>query len=149
MTPSIVVRRTLTVVLVIAALLGGFAAIRVAAAWTANAAPLEASPIAADELRARLADEKDRSTMLEDRLTALTSHAQQLESALATAQGRLETDNGNARDLAAQLAAAKDKLAALERSIRQAHAAGRTVVVTTSTRAGSRSTVSEGEGDGD
>jgi septal ring factor EnvC (AmiA/AmiB activator) len=137
MTPATIVRRTVTVFLVCATVIAGFGAIRVAADWTASAAPLEASPIAAEELKARLADEQDRSGMLEDRLATLTGHAQQLEAALATAQARLDADTSNAQDLTAQLAAAKQKLAALERSIRQARAVQSTVVVTTTTRTGS------------
>ena len=145
MNRAIVLRRTLTVLLVCAAVLGGFGAIRIASAWTADAAPLEASPIAADELIARLGAEQDRSATLEDRLAALTTHAQQLESALATAQARLEADSSSARDLATQLAAAKERLANLERSIRQTQAAQQGTVVTTSTQAGSGTGEREGE----
>ena len=136
MTHSAVLRRTLTVLLLCGAVFGGFSAIRVAAAWTASGAPLEVSPIAPDVLRARLANEQDRSARLQDRLVTLTSHAQELESALMAAQARLDTDRINAQDLAAQLATAKQKLAALERSIRQARAAQSTVVVTTSSVTG-------------
>ena len=143
------IRRTLTVVLVCAAVLFGFGAIRVAAAWTASAAPLEASPVAAEELKARLADEQDRSAALADRLVALAGHAQQLESALLAAQARLEADSMNADDLTAQLATARQKLAALERSIRQAQAARNTVVVSSSTGTGTGGVGSGGESNDD
>jgi chromosome segregation ATPase len=145
MTRATSLRRTLIVLLVGVAVLAGFGAIRIAAAWTADAAPLEASPIAADELISRLTDEQGRSATLEDRLAVLTTHAEQLESALATAQARLEADSSNAQNLATQLATAKAKLAALERSIGQARAGQQAVVVTTSTRQSGAAGAPEGE----
>ena len=46
-TSSLPIRRTLTVVAAVAALLLGFTAIRAASAWTAEAAPLVANPVSA------------------------------------------------------------------------------------------------------
>lgn len=147
MTRSTVARRCMTVLLIGIVVAVGIGAIRVAAAWTASAAPLEASPVSADELRARLADETGRSAMLEDRLATLTTHAQELESALMTAQARLDSDANHAQDLATQLAVAKKKLAALERSIRAAQTARSAVVVTTSSAGGSATVAERESGD--
>jgi chromosome segregation ATPase len=143
-------RRAVLTLLIGASALAGFGAIRVAAAWTASAAPLEASPVAADVLRARLIDETSRSAAIEDRLAAITAHARELESALATAQVGLDADAHHAQELTAQLAAAKKKLAALERSIQQARAPGRTVMVTTTSTSTDRGHAEpESEGDDD
>jgi chromosome segregation ATPase len=145
MTRSAVARRATTSLLIAAAVVAGFGAIRVAAAWTAAAAPLEVSPASTDELRARLADQTDRSVLLEDRLATLVAHARELESALTVAQSRVDADAGHAQDLAAQLAAAKQKLAALQRSIRAAQATGtHRLVVTTSSATGGATREREG-----
>ena len=62
-TPSLPIRRRFTVVVAVAALVLGFTAIRVASAWTADAAPLVAGPASAAPSRSarRLADEQARS----------------------------------------------------------------------------------------
>jgi chromosome segregation ATPase len=113
-------RRILTVVAVAASLLIGVGAIRASAAWTASASPLDMAPVSAETLQARLADESARSAALVDRLTALTLHADELSAALASAEARIGSDAEHAARLAEDLAAAKKKLAALEKSIRQA-----------------------------
>ena len=64
---SLRLRRTLTLIIAVSALLLGFAAIRAASAWTAEAAPLVVSPTAATQIEARLAAEQSRSAELEHR----------------------------------------------------------------------------------
>lgn len=120
---STATRRVATVLVVVASLILGFGAIRASAAWTAASAPLSMSPASAESLQARLADETERSSALRDDLAGLMTHAQDLTSALDAAQARIDTDAGHAAVLAKDLAKAKAKLAALERSIRQARAA--------------------------
>jgi chromosome segregation ATPase len=112
-------RRILTVIAVAASLLLGFGAIRASAAWTAAAAPLAVSPVSAEQLKSRLVEESARSAVLVDRLTSLTSHANELASALAAAEARIGEDAAHAATLAKDLASAKKKLAELEKSIAQ------------------------------
>lgn len=114
------VRRLLTVIAVAGSLLLGFGAIRASAAWTAAAAPLTVAPVTVDALQARVAEESARSADLLDRLTALTAHADELSAALEAAQTRIGEDTSQATTLAKDLAAAKKKLAALEKSIQAA-----------------------------
>jgi len=113
-------RRILTVVAVVASLLVGLGAIRAAAAWTASAAPLDVAPVSAESLQARLANESARSQALVDRLTELTAHTEELTVALAAAEARIGSDAEDAAQLTKDLAAARKKLAALEKSIREA-----------------------------
>jgi peptidoglycan hydrolase CwlO-like protein len=120
MNTRLLARRLVTATGVALAVVVGFGAIRVAAAWTAASAPLVVSPITAATLQARLADEQARSAMLRDQLATLTSQTQDLAAALERAQERIASDTGNAKDLATQLKAAKRRLAVLEAAIAQA-----------------------------
>ena len=86
------IRRTLTVVIAVAALLLGFAAIRAASAWTAEAAPLVASPASATSIESRLTDEQARSADLQDRLDAITGQTDDMAAALQAAQDRIAAD---------------------------------------------------------
>ena len=97
------IRRSLTIILAIAALLVGFGAIRAASAWTASAAPLVASPASAKAVEAQLVAEQARSAALEDQLRSLTAQTDEMTSALEAAQARMATDATHADDLAAQL----------------------------------------------
>lgn len=147
------VRRTLTLVLAVAALLLGFAAIRAASAWTAEAAPLVVSPTAAADIEAKLAAEQARTLELEGQIATMSGQAAELTAALQAAQDRIVTDGGHADQLAADLAAAKAHLKKLEAAIKAASAQKTvTVVRTTAPSGGSTSTAdheSEHEGGGD
>ena len=72
---SLRLRRTPDPVLAVAALLLGFAAIRAASAWTAEAAPLVVEPDAGDVIEAELAAEQARSAELEQQIAAMTGQA--------------------------------------------------------------------------
>jgi len=132
---SMPIRRTLTVILTVTALLLGFAAIRAASAWTADAAPLVASPASARSIEAALADEQSRSADLQARLSAITGQTEEMSAALKAAQDRIVADALHADGLSKDLSAATKKLKALEKSIKQAAAAAarapRTATVTT------------------
>jgi chromosome segregation ATPase len=135
---SMPIRRTLTVMVAVTALLLGFAAIRAASAWTADAAPLVASPASATSIEAALADEQARSADLQARLSAITGQTEEMSVALKAAQDRIVADALHAETLSEDLTAATKKLKALEKSIRQAAAAAVraqtvTVVRTTTT----------------
>jgi cytoskeletal protein RodZ len=143
-------RRTLTILAIVASLAVGFLAIRAAASWTSAAAPLETGPVSVETLRGRLTDETDRTVVLKQRLGSLAAHASALQDALTAAAARLTSDAAHADDLAAQLAAAKMKLAELQRSVRDANQANQVRLATTSTAstAGAGS-AREHEGGGD
>lgn len=117
---SLPIRRSLTVVGAVAALILGFSAIQAAAAWTASAAPLAITPVSANTIEAKLFDEQSRSTELQTQLTELASNTEQVATALAAAQARIDADTKHAKELERDLRSAKKKLAALERSLRQA-----------------------------
>ena len=137
------IRRSLTLLLVVVSIVVGFGAIRAAAAWTASAAPLTATPASVEFLQTRLVEETARSADLTDRLAALTAHGEELAAALAEAQAQVASDTEHATQLATDLAAAKQKLAKLEASIRAANRARSTTV--TAIRATTTRTVTGGE----
>lgn len=141
------VRRILTVFAVAASLVLGLGAIRASAAWTATAAPMSVAPLSVDALQGRLADESDRSAALVERLTSLTTHADELATALAAAEARIGQDAGHAAELATDLAAARKKLAALEQSIRDANRARPVVFVAAPTRRPAAPAVAAPRGD--
>jgi chromosome segregation ATPase len=124
---------------VIAALVLGFGSIRAAAAWTAASAPLTVAPVSVSTLQSRLMDERNRSAALEQQLRALESQSTELASALEAANARIEADASRAKDLAAQLKTARQRLAKLAATIASAERAARarvasaTVVRTTTT----------------
>jgi hypothetical protein len=146
---SMPIRRTLTVIVAVTALLLGFAAIRAASAWTAEAAPLVASPASAKSIEVKLGEEQARSADLQARLTAITGQTEDMSAALIAAQERIVSDAQHAEGLSKDLAAATKKLKALETSIKQAAAAAaaqtRTItVVKTGTSSGTASASTHG-----
>ncbi len=102
-------RRVVTTVGVVAALLLGFGSIRAAAAWTAASAPLSVAPVSIDQIQERLTAEQARSADLEAQLQSLTNQTTELTTALEAAQAQITADSGHATDLAKQLKAAKDE----------------------------------------
>ena len=130
-TPSLPIRRTFTVVVAVAAIVLGFTAIRVASAWTADAAPLVASPASAASIESKLADEQARSADLQDRLTTIMTQTDDMAAALQAAQDRIAADSAHAEQLTSDLATANEKLKTLEATIKKASAAVRTRTVST------------------
>ena len=120
---AIVVRRSTTLVAVIFVVALGFLAIRVAAAWTASAAPLEVAPVSVETLQAQLDAERSRSAQLSSELHHLMSQSVELNAALDAAGAQIAEDADHAGDLSKDLVAAKKKLRSLEKSIRAARAA--------------------------
>ena len=98
-TPSLPIRRTFTVVVAVTAIVLGFTAIQVASAWTADAAPLVASPASAASIESKLADEQARSADLQDRLTAIMTQTDDMAAALQAAQDRIAADAAHAEQL--------------------------------------------------
>ena len=126
-------RHPLVVLGVVLSLLAGAATIRAAAAWTAASSPLAVKPPSVEQIQADLAAEQARSADLEFQLDQLAASSRELASALETARGRIATDAEQAQALQESLAAAKDKLATLERTIGQARAATAAAAVTPAT----------------
>lgn len=150
MTSALVARRITTIAAVAIVLGLVVGTIRVAAAWTAAAAPLTISPVSASELQGKLADERARSAALASQLTALDARSRDLTAALEQAQLRLATDAANAEDLDGQLVAAKDHLAKTQAALvraRQALRATTASAVITAPAAGTSGGEHEDEGE--
>lgn len=123
MNASARLRRPAVLLGVVLALFAGAATIRAAAEWTAATAPLAAKPPSVDSLQSALAAEQARSIALQAQLDELTAGSSELTSALQAARDRIAEDARQAEALQSTLEAAKAKLKALERSIRQVRAA--------------------------
>jgi len=134
MTPALFVRRALTVTALVAALALGFVTIRIAAAWTAESAPLAVSPVSVASLQSQLDAERDRSAALSAELERLVRESTELSEALGLARSQIASESDHATALSADLEAARTKLGKLEEAIRDARAAlasQRTVTVRT------------------
>ena len=151
---AIAVRRSTTLVAVVLAVALGFLAIRVAAAWTANAAPLEVAPVSVETLRAQLDAERTHSAQLSSELRRLMAQSAELNAALDAADSQIAKDADHAGKLSKDLALAKKKLRSLEKSIREARAAlakqpSVTVTTLATTQTSSASTGGEQEDEGE
>lgn len=152
MTMNLLVRRLVTIIGVALLVIVGFAAIRVAAVWTAASAPLQISPASAASLQAAIADEQARSAALRDSLGTLAAQTEDLAAALDDAQSRLQGDTKNAHDISAQLKAAKQQLARIEAAIARARrslANGSTTAPVAGATSGGGGSSSSGGGTGE
>lgn len=120
---AVLVRRSTTVVGVLVILALAFLAIRLAAAWTANAAQLEVAPVSVDALQAQVDAERARTAELSSELRRLMSQSDDLTAALNAAKAQIGRDADHARTLSADLASAREKLRSLEASIQEARSA--------------------------
>jgi uncharacterized protein YlxW (UPF0749 family) len=120
MTTALVVRRMTVILGVALVLVLVIGAIRLAAAWTADAAPLAVAPASATQLTADVANEQARGQALMTRLEALDARSQDLTVALAQAGDRIAADAAHAADLKDRLATAKARLAKLETQLARA-----------------------------
>ena len=144
---AVFVRRSTTLIAVILIVALGFLAIRVAAAWTANAAPLEVAPVSVETLNAQLDAERSRSAQLSSELQRLTSQSVDLNTALEAARTQIAQDADHAAKLSKDLASAKKKLRSLEKSIRAARLAlAKQPTVTVTTVATTRTATTSGGG---
>lgn len=140
-------RHPLVVLGVVLSVLAGAATIRAAAAWTAASSPLAVKPPSVEQLQTDLAAEQARSVDLQLQLGQLAAGSRDMVMALETARSRIASDAEEARTLQDSLAAAKDKLTTLERTIQQARAAAAAAVAPAqaTTAAAATSTVAAGE----
>lgn len=120
---SMRLRRLITTVGVVGALLLGFGTIKAAAAWTAASAPLTIAPTSISSLQSQLETEQARSAALQEQLLSLASQSTDLTVALEAAQVRIVADADQASQLAKDLKTAKKKLAKLQATIRATQAA--------------------------
>jgi septal ring factor EnvC (AmiA/AmiB activator) len=148
MTAALVGRR-ITVVLGIAIVLVlVVGAIRLAAAWAADAAPLTIAPASATQLAADLAAERARADAVTRQLEELDARSQDLAAALGQARDRVAADAGNAAKLKDRLATAKSRLATLEAQLARARVAlGSTARAPASAAAGRSGGERESEGE--
>jgi chromosome segregation ATPase len=145
---ALVARRSTTLVAVILVVALGFLAIRVAAAWTASAAPLEVAPVSVETLQAQLDAERSHSAQLSSELHRLMSQSAELNAALEAAGTQIAKDADHADELSTDLATAKKKLRSLEKSIREARAAlARQPTVTVTTVATAQTASASGTGE--
>jgi hypothetical protein len=110
-------RRILTLAGVVGSLLLGLLTIRAAAAWTAGEAPLSIRPPSVADIEASLQSEQARSAALKEDLDRLTAASAEMANALAAAEQQIATDAAEADTLRASLAAARERLATLERDV--------------------------------
>jgi DNA repair exonuclease SbcCD ATPase subunit len=146
---SLRLRRLLTAVGVVAALVLGFGSIRVAAAWTAASAPIGVAPIPVSSIQDRLDQELARSEAMRAQLDSLAAQSTEMTSALEAAQARIAADTGHAKALADELKTAKQKLAKLAASIAKAKAAAARATVTTKAAAPAATPIPTHHGDDD
>jgi hypothetical protein len=115
------VRRLLVTIGVIVCLVLGVASIQVAAALTAAAAPPPAPPISMSELQARLTAEQARAASLQQQLDALLEVTTELTDAIETTGDQVTTDGLTAAELRARLKEAQDRLALVNRLLKEAN----------------------------
>ena len=120
---SLTLRRSLVIIATVGSLFGGAVAIRAAAGWTASTAPLSAPPDPA-ALVGKLQDEKARADAIGQELSQVVSRATELQDALAAAREKAAADAKSAAGLAAQLTAAQQRLAELERLVAAGSSSG-------------------------
>ena len=139
--------RRITVVLGIAIVLVLVAgAIRLAAAWAADAAPLTIAPASATQLAADLGAERARADAVTRQLEELDARSQDLAAALGQARDRVAADAANAAKLKDRLATAKSRLATLEAQLARARVAlGSTALARSTSAAATRSSGGEHE----
>jgi septal ring factor EnvC (AmiA/AmiB activator) len=113
----LLLRRAAVTVAVVGSLVLGAATIRAAGQWTASEAPLAAPPVTVDTLTAQLAAERERTSGLASRLASMAAQTAQLQAGLDAANAQIQKDAATAGDLKDRIAAAKKRLATLDRQI--------------------------------
>jgi septal ring factor EnvC (AmiA/AmiB activator) len=150
MTAALVGRRVTVVLGIAIVLVLVVGAIRLAAAWAAEAAPLNVAPASATQLAADLADERARADAVTRQLEELDARSQDLAAALGQARDRVAADAANATKLKDRLATAKARLATLEGQLARARQAlGSTARAPASAAAVARRSGEEHESEGE
>lgn len=134
---SLRIRRAIVFLAAIAALYGGALAIRSAAGWSGQSAPLAEAPPDPAVLVGQLVDERARAQQLAGQLDEATARSAELEAALAAATAKAGHDARAADRLVRQLEAARAKLADLQDQLAATPAQAMTVSVPATPTAGS------------
>lgn len=140
-------RRSAIVLALAASVVAAVLTIRIAATWTASAAPMSVRPPDAAQLIARLEGERERAHGLVERLAAMSDQAEELRVALAAARDKARADAATAEELTGQLERARQRLSSLQEQL----AAAAAVPTVTITAAGTGTTIlaQNGGGEGD
>ena len=117
-----IVRRAAVLAATIAVLGLGVLTVQTAAQWRADAAPLDAAPVAMTTINAELSTEADRTASLGGQIDDVEKQITDLKTALYTANGAMAGGSQNAQLLQAQMNAAKAKLTALQGQLKGAQA---------------------------
>jgi septal ring factor EnvC (AmiA/AmiB activator) len=88
--------------------------VRVAADWRAADAPLDVAPVGLDTINAQLVSEQERTGALTDEIGSVATQIADLQAALTAANGQVAGDTDSAESLQAALAAAQRKLKTLQ-----------------------------------
>lgn len=115
-------RRGVIVFAAALSIVGGALSIRLAADLAAAAAPPPAPPVSIEQLQARLLEEQNRATALQQQLDELTGVTGELHTAIDSTETLVSTDATTADDLRKRLKAAESRLALLTRLLREASA---------------------------
>jgi TolA-binding protein len=117
---SRLLRRLLVLGMTVAVVAVGIASVRVAAAWRAEAAPLDTEPVAMSQVEADLGAETVRSTELADQIYEVAGQVAVLRGALLTANDTVTGDHESAARLEARLAKATARLERLQDQLKTA-----------------------------
>ncbi|OGO54441.1 MAG: hypothetical protein A2V85_05070 [Chloroflexi bacterium RBG_16_72_14] len=94
--------------------------VKVAADWRAADAPLDVAPVGLDTINAQLVSERDRTGALTDEIGSVAIQIADLQAALTAANGQVAGDAKSAESLEAALAAAQRKLKTLQGQLKAA-----------------------------
>ena len=149
MTTALLARRLTVLVGIAIVLVLVVGAIRLAAVWTAAAAPLTVAPASATQLTAGVMDEQARGEALTRQLAELEARSQDLAVALGQARDRIAADAAHATELKDKLATAKSRLATLEKELARARQAVSRPSAPRATTTVARSSAGEHEDEGE
>jgi peptidoglycan hydrolase CwlO-like protein len=117
-----IARRALVVAATVAVIGVSTVTVQLAAAWRAQAAPLDAAPVSMTTINDDLNTQVGRATDLSGQVDQVASQLNDLRSAVTGATGAIAGQTTNATTIQQQLDAAKAKLAALQKQLGAAQA---------------------------
>lgn len=122
MTIQLVVRRIAIFAACLLAIAGVVVVVRTAAVLRADAAPLVAPPVSAEQIAAEIDAESARATDLAAALAELETRAGGLDQGLTAVGDQMTADSHTAEQLRADIAAAQERLATLQGQLATAQA---------------------------
>lgn len=115
-----IVRRVLVIAATGAIIAVAVVTVQTAAAWRAEAAPLDTAPVSMSTIDTDIEAEAARTEALSGQIDEVAGQLSTLKGALVTANGAISADAENAATLQAQLAQAKAKYEKLEAQLKGA-----------------------------